>query len=245
MSPFWLEERRKEGLEGTPWWFAKVLGQFPATASNSVIPLAWVEAARARAHVPDNKEWAGLDVARFGSDDSALIEGSGNGPETVSVVHGQDTMAVAGMGMRYLQARRGTLAVDVIGVGGGVVDRIKEQHPPGTLLAVNVAESPDHDQDLLANLRSQLWWDARRVLSPDSDEPLSLARLDDTTYQRLRAELTAPTYRMTSAGKVQVESKEELKARGLPSPDVADAFNLALYARSRARRRVSSFGAAA
>lgn len=247
VSPFWLEQRKAEGLEGTPWWQAKVLGQFPDTASNAVIPLAWVELARTRQHLQDAREWAGLDVARFGSDDSALVEGSGNGPEEVSVVHGQDTMAVAGMGMRYLQARRGTLAVDVIGVGGGVVDRIREQQHPGTLLSVNVGEPPDHDADLLVNLRAQLWWDARRLLDPSNtaDEPLSLMRLDEPTYQRLRAELTAPTYRMTSSGKVQVESKEELKARGLPSPDLADAFNLALYARSRARRRVSSFGAAA
>ena len=247
VSPFWLEERRKEGLEGTPWWQAKVLGQFPDTQSNAVIPLTWVELARARPAITDARDFAGLDVARFGSDDSVLVEGSGNGPESAEVVHGQDTMAVAGMGMRYLLARRGTLAVDVIGVGGGVVDRIREQRPPGTLLAVNVAEAPDHDPDLLVNLRAQLWWDVRRQLDPTNttDEPLSLARLDDKTYQRLRAELTAPTYRMTSSGKVQIESKEELKARGLPSPDFADAFNLAIHARSRARRRVASFGAAA
>jgi phage terminase large subunit len=56
--------------------------------------------------------------------------------------------------------------------------------------------------------------------------------------------LTAPTYKFTSNGKVQIESKDDLKKRGVPSPDVADAFNLALYARSRARRRVT-FGAAA
>lgn len=246
VSPFWLDQRRAEGLEGTPWWQAKVLGQFPDTASNAIIPLAWVEAARVRPHLTDAREWAGLDVARFGSDDSVLVEGAGNGPEQVAIVHGQDTMQVAGMGMAYLHRRRGTLAIDVIGVGGGVVDRIREQHPPGQLLAVNVAENPDHDPDLLVNLRAQVWWDVRRQLDPNtSDEPLSLARLDDMTYQRLRAELTAPTYRMTSSGKVQVESKDEMKARGLPSPDVADAFCLALYARSRARRRVSSFGAAA
>jgi hypothetical protein len=244
VSPFWLEQRRSEGLEGTPWWQAKVLGQFPDTASNAIIPLAWVEMARSREFITSAREWAGLDVARFGSDDSALVEGSGNGPETVTIVHGQDTMAVAGMGMRYLNERRGTLAVDVIGVGGGVVDRIKEQRPPGQLLAVNVGESPDHDAELLVNLRAQLWWDARRVLDPQSDDPISLARLDDAVYQRLRSELTAPTYRMTSSGKVQVESKEELKARGLPSPDVADAFNLALFARSKSRKR-AQFGAAA
>ena len=246
VSPFWLDQRRAEGLEGTPWWQAKVLGQFPDTASNAIIPLAWVEAARVRVHVPDAREWAGLDVARFGSDDSVLLEGSGNGPEAATVVHGQDTMAVAGLGMAYLNRRRGTLAVDVIGVGSGVVDRIKEQRPPGQLLAVNVGEQAQRDPDLLVNLRAELWWETRRLLDPHtSDEPLSLARLDETTYQRLRSELTAPTYKMTSSGKVQVESKDELKARGLPSPDLADAFNLAIHARSRARRRVSSFGAAA
>jgi hypothetical protein len=205
-----------------------------------------VESARDRIHIPDAREWAGLDVARFGSDDSALIEGSGNGPETATVVHGQDTMEVAGMGMAYLHRRRGTLAIDVIGVGGGVVDRIREQHPPGAVLPVNVGEAPDRDADLLVNLRAQLWWEVRKQLDPNTtDEPLSLARLSDMDYQRLRAELTAPTYKMTSSGKVQVESKDDMKARGLPSPDLADAFCLALYARSRARRRVSSFGAAA
>lgn len=247
VSPFWLEQRRAEGLEGTPWWQAKVLGQFPDTASNAIVPLAWVEQARDRMHLPDAKEWAGLDVARFGDDDTALLAGNGNGPQDVTVVHGHETMEVAGLGMQYLKQRRGVLAIDVIGVGAGVYDRIKEQKPPGSVLDVNVGERPDHDADLLVNLRAQLWWDVRRVLDPNNktDEPISLARLSDHDYQRLRAELTAPTYRMTSSGKVQIESKEEMKARGLPSPDLADAFCLALYARSRARRRVSSFGAAA
>jgi hypothetical protein len=91
-----------------------------------------------------------------------------------------------------------------------------------------------------------VWWDARRLFDPSTnDEPLSLARLDDATYQRLRSELTAPTYRMTSAGKVQIESKEEMRARGLPSPDIADAFNLALYARHRSRKKALSFGGVA
>lgn len=246
VDQFWLDRARADGLEGTPWWQAKVLGQFPDTASNAIIPLAWVEAARARQHIADAREWAGLDVARFGDDDTALVSGSGNGPEDCEVIHGQDTMATAGMGVRYLSQRRGTLAVDVIGVGGGVVDRIREQRPPGQLVPVNVAERPDHDDDLLSNLRAQLWWDVRRALDPTTqDEPLSLARLSEQHYQRLRAELTGPTYKMSSSGKVVVEGKEDMKARGLPSPDLADAFCLALYARSRSRRRTSSFGAVA
>ena len=240
VGAFWLEQRRSEGLEGTPWWTAKVLGQFPDTASNQVIPLNLVERARAEPQIPDHREAAGLDVARFGTDDSCLVEGSGNGPELVTIVHGHDTMAVAGIGARFLLDRRGALAVDVVGVGSGVYDRLKEQRLPGTLHEVQAGGGSDNEGML--NLRAELWWNVREALYRNE---LSFARLDEATYQRLRAELTGPTYRLTSSGKVQIEAKEEMKARGLPSPDVADAFCLWQYARSRARRRVTSFGAAA
>jgi len=240
VTPFWVEQQRMLGLEGTPWWTAKVLGQFPDTASNQVIPLNLVERARVEPQIPDHREAAGLDVARFGTDDSCLVEGSGNGPELVTIVHGHDTMAVAGMGARFLLDRRGALAVDVVGVGSGVYDRLKEQRLPGTLHEVQAGGGSDNEGML--NLRAELWWNVREALYRNE---LSFARLDEQTYQRLRAELTGPTYRLTSSGKVQIEAKEEMKARGLPSPDVADAFCLWQYARSRARRRVTSFGAAA
>ena len=127
-------------------------------------------------------------------------------------------------------------------MGGGVVDRLREQRLPGHVLAVNAGSQPDNDpEERLLNMRSQLWWVAREALYRGE---LSLARLPEDQYARLRAELTAPTYRFTSNGKVQIETKEELKKRGVASPDLADAFCLWLYARSRARRR-TTFGAAA
>lgn len=237
-----VDKARADGLEGTPWWQAKVLGQFPDSASNQLISLALVEAARARDFVTDGRESAGLDVARFGSDDTVLFEGAGNGPEAVTVAHGQDTMTSAGWGARFLLDRRGALAIDDAGVGGGVTDRLREQRLPGQVLGVNAGERPDNDpDDRFSNLRAQLWWSAREALYRGE---ISLQRLDEPIYQRLRAELTAPSYRFTSSGKIMVESKEEMRKRGVASPDAADAFCLWLYARSRARRRVS-FGAAA
>jgi hypothetical protein len=216
VGPQWLDDAKADGLEGTAWWQAKVLGQFPDTASDQVIPLNLVETARANAHTPDAREAAGLDVARFGSDDTALVEGSGNGPELVTVVHGHDTMAVAGLGARFLAGRRGVLAVDEGGVGGGVLDRLREQRLPGNVLGVNAGSGADNDpDDRLVNMRAQLWWTAREALYRGE---VSLARLPDDAYARLRSELTAPTYRFTSGGKVQIESKEELKKRGISSP---------------------------
>ena len=242
VGPLWLEEAKRDGLEGTAWWSAKVLGEFPESASAQVIPLAHVERARTAEAVTDGKEAAGLDVARFGTDRSVLVEASGNGPDLITIVQGHDTMAVAGLGHRFLSDRRGALAIDDSGVGGGVVDRLREQRLPGQVIANNAGSSPDNDpEERLLNMRSQLWWDAREAFYRGE---ISLARLPEDQYQTLRSELTAPTYRFTSNGKVQIESKDELKKRGVPSPDVADAFCLWLYARAKARRRVS-FGAVA
>jgi hypothetical protein len=238
----WLDDARADGLEGTPWWTAKVDGQFPDSQSDAVISLAMVEAARIRPQESDAYEYAGLDVARFGTDDTVLVECSGNGPERITIDHGHTTMETAGLAARFLKDRRGALAIDDGGVGGGVTDRLREQRLGGTILAVNAGEKPDNDpDDRLKNMRAQLWWSARIAFEQGQ---VSLARLPEKEYRRLLAELTAPTYKFTSEGKVQIESKDDLKKRGVPSPDVADAFNLALYARSRARRRVT-FGAAA
>lgn len=239
VGPFWLEQRRSEGLEGTPWWTAKVLGQFPDTASNQVVPLSLVEQARITPFVGDANESAGLDVARFGTDDSALVDGSGNGPERVIIVHGHDTMQVAGLAALFLRERRGTIAIDTVGVGSGVYDRLREQRLPGHLMDVMAGAGAENDAML--NLRAELWWGVRDALYRGE---ISLARLDESTYQRLKSELTAPTYRHTSNGRVQIESKDDLKMRGFASPDLADAFCLWHHARSR-RRRVSSFGAVA
>src|SRR5690349_4323732 len=238
----WLEDAKQDGLEGTSWWTAKVDGRFPDSQSNSVISLASVERARSLPQHTDAVEYAGLDIARFGTDDSVLVECAGNGPERVTILHGNSTMEVAGLAARYLLDRRGTLALDDAGVGGGVTDRLKEQRLPGTLWPVNAGEAPDNDpEDRLLNMRSQLWWAARVAFEQDQ---VSLSRLGEKEYRRLLSELTAPTYKFTSNGKVQIESKDDLAKRGVASPDLADAFCLALYARSRARRRVT-FGAAA
>lgn len=241
VSPRWVQTLRDDNLEGTPFWQAKVLGEFPENASNVVIPLTWIERARHIPYIGDARDAAGLDVARFGVDDSVLMEGGGNGPESMLVMHGHDLMTVAGFTSRWLLQRRGHVAIDIIGVGSGVYDRLNELRLPGHLLGVNVGSSPD-DGGLFVNLRAQLWWKAREAFQR---EEISLERLDEANYQRLKAELSAVTYRPTSAGKIQIEAKEELKARGVGSPDAADAFVLWLYARHRKTRRTGVFAAVA
>jgi phage terminase large subunit len=105
--------------------------------------------------------------------------------------------------------------VDVIGIGAGVADRLLELGLP--VSGVNVAEEASVSEKYL-RLRDELWFKARRWL-----EQKNCKLCDDEV---LIAELTLPKYKVTSTGKLQVESKDDLKKRYPQSPDVADAFCL-------------------
>jgi len=112
-------------------------------------------------------------------------------------------------------SRPSLIAIDVIGIGAGVVDRLHEQNLP--ILAVNVAESSS-TVGRYARLRDELWGRCREWLNGRN---VRLPKDD-----RLRDALAAPRFTFLSDGRMQVESKASMRSRGLPSPDEADALNL-------------------
>lgn len=196
----------------------RVRGDF-AGNPDGVIPLDVIEQAIGREVAPFGRIVWGVDVARFGEDRSALCKRRDNAMlEPIKAWQGKDTMQTAGLLKLEFDGSRqkpDTIFVDVIGIGAGVVDRCKELGLP--VRGVNVAETPSV-QERYNRLRDELWFKARewffsRQVTMPSDEALI-------------AELTLPTYRVLSTGKVQVESKDELKKRGVTSPDLADAFCL-------------------
>lgn len=194
----------------------RVLGEF-AGSEDGVIPLEWVEASKGRDIKAFGDAVWGVDVARFGADRTALAKRRKNTLlEPIRSWQGKDTMQTAGMvKLEYDSAvmKPTAIFVDVIGIGAGVVDRLREMGLPA--VGVNVAESPSVE-DRYARLRDELWFKAREwfegrdVAMPEDDD--------------LIAELTLPTYKILSSGKIQVESKDEMKRRGVTSPDLADAF---------------------
>ena len=201
----------------------RVLGEFPTADDDTVIPLAWVEAAIDRevqkltTFIP---VW-GVDVARFGDDSSALAKRQANCLlEPIKEWHNLDTMQLCGIIMDEYQRTHPDLQpkeimVDVIGIGAGVVDRLRELELP--VIGINVAESaPNGDRH--HRYRDWLWWRAREWFqAKDCVIPRD---------EKLVEELVAPTYDHTSVGKIIVESKDEMKKRGFRSPNRADAFNL-------------------
>ena len=202
----------------------EVMGEFPKADDDTVIPMDLINSAIERDVNLTASEpilW-GLDVARFGGDNSALCVRQGNTVLEIQTFPSMDLMQLCGaVKNRYDDAtaieRPQEILVDVIGLGSGVVDRLSEQGLP--VRGINVAEAPSTKKNYL-NLRAELWFAVKDWLA---QRDCRLPNSDD-----LAAELAAPQYKYTSSGKIKIESKDEMRKRGIKSPDKADALALTM-----------------
>ncbi|MCH8225952.1 MAG: hypothetical protein IIC97_08800 [Chloroflexi bacterium] len=224
-SARWVEERRETWGEDNPIYRARVLGEFPDQAEDTLIGLSHVEAAVQR-WAADREGGAvettgevvlAVDVARFGSDRSVILRRQGSRVMEVRTFRNMDTMQLAGWvaaAIRETSPER--VCVDEIGVGAGVVDRLKEQGFP--IRGINVARRASQER-LFANVRAEGYWRLKELFASGE-----IAIPDD---HQLMGELAALRYSYDSQGRVLMESKEAMRQRGLPSPDKADALMLA------------------
>jgi hypothetical protein len=148
--------------------------------------------------------------------------------------HLADTMTTTGRVRGLLEVHPGMRAsVDVIGIGAGVVDRLREQRLP--VESFNASEGTprkDSSGELgFTNVRSAAWWALRELLDPAIGEPVALPP-DDL----LVGDLTAPHWRVLSGGRVQVESKDDIRKRLGRSTDSGDAVVQAFWSRGRVGR---------
>jgi len=222
ISPDWVERmRRKYGDDSDPFR-VHVKGEFPRGDANTVIPVSLVEDAVIRDvdPSPSAKIVWGLDVARFGNDKSALCKRKGN----VLLGHvqrfsGLDTMQLASQVYSQYEAssqKPVEILVDSIGVGAGVVDRLRALGLP--VRGINVGESPAIVGTNYLNLRTELWFKVRDWLEQrDVKLPNDRELIDELVSVRMD---------YTPAGKTKLESKKDMKKRGAGSPDGADALAL-------------------
>jgi phage terminase large subunit len=230
ISPEYIENKKLEYGEDSAEFAYRVLGEFPQADEDTVIPAYLVEGARNRdvqASPVAPVVW-GLDCARMGTDRSALAKRQMNVLlEPVQTYRIKELMGLCGkIVMEYkntpIKQRPVEICVDVIGLGAGVVDRLREirdsELPGVSIRAVNVSESPSvMNADRFLNLRAELWFEARNWFSALD---CRIPKEDNTLF----TELVTPRVSHTSNGKVKVESKDEMKKRGKRSPDAADAF---------------------
>jgi hypothetical protein len=167
----------------------------------------------------------GVDVARFGDDASVIYFRKGRDGRSIAPMcfRGLDTMTLAGrVAEVWNQYGADAVFVDGGGVGGGVVDRLRQMHIPVT--DVQFGSKPDDTGYLTgdegvryANKRAEIWGSMRAWLKSGGTIPPD---------QELRQQLTNLQYAFNVRNEIQLEKKEDMKKRGLSSPDIADALAL-------------------
>lgn len=224
VSDDFVEDMKRRYGEDSPAYHVRVLGNFPPSEEDTVIPVSLIEHAmnnEIKIHEETSSVW-GLDVARQGGDSSVLCKRQGPVVHPMTVWRNLDLMQLTGAVKADYDAtapskRPMEIIVDSNGFGAGVLDRLRELGLPAR--GLNVSERA-MAKDTYLNMRAELWFKCKAWLE---GMDVSLPK-DDGLY----AELAAPRYMFTSSGKMQVESKEAMKKRGVRSPDRADALCLAL-----------------
>jgi hypothetical protein len=205
----------------------EVKGQFPRTGSNQFIGREAVADAAVRHVTPDNADplLMGVDVARFGDDESVIRFRRGRDARTIKPVKfkGLNTMELSNEVSALIEKfNPDGVFVDGGGVGGGVVDRLKQLGY--RVIEVQSGEKA-HDPEKYLNKRVEMWGDMR--------EWLTYGAIDDD--QQLIDDLTGPEYSVDLKGRVKLETKDSMKKRGLISPDDGDSLALT-FAETVARK---------
>jgi hypothetical protein len=238
VSREWAEQRRRQWGEHSAVYQNRVEGNFAASDEDGVIPLAWVEAANERWHAwdeagrPGEFKGVGVDVARGGADETVLAPVYAT--EDLDAVaelrryNERDTMAVAGrVGGLLSAAGRGFASVDVVGIGAGVVDRLRETHQLWAIVAFNASEATtrrDSSGELgFVNVRSAAWWGLRELLDPGGAAAQAGRHVALPPDDELTGDLVAPHWRVRSGGLIAVESKDDIRKRIRRSTDAGDA----------------------
>ncbi|KYN77166.1 terminase B [Clostridium sporogenes] len=221
----------------------RVLGEFPKGELDTFIALEIAELASKNKIIDFDKSvlHIGVDVARFGDDETNISPRIGGKVFKLKSYSKQDTMVTVGYIVdtykkymdKYQFLKKCKVKIDDTGVGGGVTDRlkevVKEQSLKIEVIPVNNGESSSDEH--YENKGTECWANLRDIL----EENFSLHLQGETPVidlpndDRLISQLTTRKWKMTSRGKMALERKEDMKKRGLNSPDRADAVVLAFY----------------
>jgi len=215
----------KDYGEDSDFFRVRVRGIFPRVDSESFISLDVAMEATTREIYPQSASVIiGVDVARFGDDASVIFPRCGRDARTrpPEMYYGLDLMQLATkVAAAFLKYNAQICMVDGGGVGGGVVDRLRQLSIP--VIDVDFGSGADginpDDKTKYANKRAEIWGAMRDWLKTGSIPDISTG--EKTT---LVSELTAPNYGLNNKEEIQLEGKKDMRRRKVSSPNAADAL---------------------
>lgn len=192
----------------------EVYGEFPSAGEDQFISPVLVDEAQARPKYQDTSApiIVGVDPARSGADSTVILARQGRDIISIKRYQGEDTMTIVGRVIEAIEEFRPALTViDEGGLGYGILDRLTEQRYK--VRGVNFGWKSSKPI-MWGNRRAEMWGAMREWLRTASIP----------TDRQLKSDLIGPTKKPDSKGTIFLEGKKEMKARGLASPDAADAL---------------------
>jgi phage terminase large subunit len=216
----WVRERHAEWFNGSPnnspLWQSRVLGEFPSSGSNALIPLPWLEHARQPPIDDGSQLIIGVDPAGPGRDKTAIVACAGGAIMAVATFSDADSRGPVLAWLKRWDSRIRLVRVDSAGLGFYFGEHIRDAGY--RTIGVNVAGKPD-DPEKFTNLKAQRYWRLREQFQAGEVSGLT----DD-----MLAELAAITWLVDSHGRIAIEGKADVKAALGHSPDLAEALMIAL-----------------
>ena len=192
----------------------EVYGEFPSVGDDQFISPHVVDDAMKRVKYKDPNApiVLGVDPARSGADATVIVARQGRDLLAIRRYRGDDTMTVVGHVIEAIEEFKPALTVlDEGGLGYGILDRLTEQRYK--VRGVNFGWKAKNPV-MWGNKRAEMWGAMRdwlRTASMPND-------------RQLKSDLTSPKTKPNSSGTIFLESKKDMKSRGLASPDAADAL---------------------
>ncbi len=215
---------------------------YNASIEGILIPSAWVMAAVDLKIKATGKTGAGLDIADEGGDNNVLVVGTGAVIREIKSWKDGNTTQTAYTAKMYCEDYKiDFLNYDSIGVGAGVGGTLSSiQYLKFKIRGINSASGCSDrvwaefdgatSKELFANLRAEMWWSLRRRFEKTYEHVNKIKFHPESelisipNHSELIAQLSAPLRKFTDTGKILIESKKDMKKRGISSPDYADAL---------------------
>jgi hypothetical protein len=221
----WVEDRRRDWGEGSPLWVSKVMAEFPDVSDEYLITPGMIKTG-IETHKPGfDRGRYGVDVARMGTDKSVVYRNRGGVIRFVESWGMTDTMQSTGRIKNILDKhdhlRRPPIVIDIVGLGAGPHDRLREM---GYAIVGFAGGERAHRPDKFKNRRAEVYWQFRQDLEGGE---IDLDPADEVLHQQLQS----IKWFVDSFGRIQIESKDDMRGRGIDSPDRADAAVYSCVAR--------------
>jgi phage terminase large subunit len=226
----WVKEKYREWGPGHPLWESRVLGNFPAQAEDALLSLTWLEQAKIRElPVDEGVLDGGLDVAGPGEDETVLAIRCGSKLIHLESWTESDPRGKVLAALEPFKGRIRRLNVDSTGIGYGMARHIADFKY--NVRDVNVGAAARHPEKYV-NLKAELYWGLRMRFQS--------GEISGCFSEKAIGQLAGIRYQHNARGQVVIESKDDLRKRGVKSPDLAEAVMLA-FAPPHAEPRIRLF----